>query len=66
MDDLIGPDKAARILGKSEQWVTTLLREGKLPGQRVGQRWVLRREDVEAYKQGQDKGTTPEIATGSK
>lgn len=50
MPDLIGPDEAAAILGKSRQWVTKLLRDSELPGQMVGQRWVIRREDVEAYK----------------
>lgn len=50
MSDLIGPEEAARILGKSRQWVTQLLRDEKLPGQKVGQRWIIRREDVEKLR----------------
>ena len=51
MSMLIGPTEAAKILDVSTQWVTELLRTGKLGGQKVGQRWVIEKDLVEAYKQ---------------
>lgn len=59
MADLIGPEEAAEILGVSRQYVTRLLKDGKIPGQKVGQRWVIQREDVEEYQRAQRRNKPP-------
>jgi len=54
MSDFIGPIQAAKILGKSQQWITYLLRSKKLEGVKVGQRWIIERQKVLDYKAAQD------------
>jgi excisionase family DNA binding protein len=34
----------------SEQWVRKLVANGQLPAEKVGGRWLIRRQDVEAFK----------------
>jgi excisionase family DNA binding protein len=47
---LMTPEEAARILGLSPYTVRRLLREGELPGRKVGKRqWRIRRVDLEEY-----------------
>src|SRR5436309_2147545 len=47
---LLTPEEAARILGLSPFTVRRLLREGELPGRKVGKRqWRIRRVDLEEY-----------------
>ena len=53
LDDLIGPLEASQILGLSQQRITGLLRDGKLPGRRVGRQWVIDRQAVENYQNAQ-------------
>lgn len=50
MSDLIGPIEAAEILEVTRQWVTSLLRQGVLFGRKVGQRWVIERNEVLRYR----------------
>jgi excisionase family DNA binding protein len=47
---LLTPDEAAGILGLSPFTVRRLLREGELPGRKVGKRqWRIRRTDLDDY-----------------
>ncbi len=48
--EILNPLQASKILGYTQQWVTELLRKGKLRGQRVGKLWIVTRDDVLAYK----------------
>jgi hypothetical protein len=45
-DDMVSTAVAAEILGKSEQWIRKLIREGKLAGGRIGGRWWAHRAHV--------------------
>lgn len=47
--DIIGADEAAEILDRTRAMVSVLANGGKLPGRRVGNRWVFRRVVVERY-----------------
>src|SRR5262245_46032195 len=50
IDLLLTPDEVARILGLSPFTVRRLLRQGDLPGRKVGKRqWRIRRVDLEEY-----------------
>jgi len=47
---LMTPEEAARVLGLSPFTVRRLLREGELPGRKVGKRqWRIRSVDLEEY-----------------
>lgn len=47
---LLTPEEAAGILGLSPFTVRRLLREGELPGRKVGKRrWRIRRTDLDDY-----------------
>ena len=47
---LLTPEEAARVLGLSPFTVRRLLREGELPGRKVGKRqWRIRSVDLEEY-----------------
>lgn len=54
--DIISTTEAARILGYTRQYVSELIRAGKLPAQMVGNSWVLRLADVMEYQAQQKKG----------
>src|SRR5437660_6357863 len=50
MSVLLTPEEAAYILGLSPFTVRRLLREGELPGTKVGKRqWRIRRADLDKY-----------------
>jgi excisionase family DNA binding protein len=50
MELLLTPEEAARLLGLSPFTVRRLLRQGELPGRKVGKRqWRIRRADLEEY-----------------
>lgn len=44
--------EAAKILNRSIEQVRRYLREGKLPGQRIGQQWFIPREALRAWEDG--------------
>lgn len=44
MDGYITVNEAARRLGRSIEQVRRYLREGRLPGQRIGQQWFIEEE----------------------
>lgn len=47
---LLTPDEAARLLGLSPFTVRRLLRQGEIPGRKVGKRqWRIRRADLDQY-----------------
>jgi excisionase family DNA binding protein len=47
---LLTPDEAAQMLGLSPFTVRRLLRQGELPGRKIGKRqWRIRRVDLEEY-----------------
>jgi excisionase family DNA binding protein len=49
-DLLLTPEEAASVLGLSTFTVRRLLREGELPGRKVGKRqWRIRRVDLDEY-----------------
>lgn len=50
-NELIDTAEAAQILDVTPRWVRDLIERGDLPAQRVGNQWVLTRQDVEDYKQ---------------
>lgn len=48
--DLMSLTEAAEVIGISRQAVHEALTKGQLAGQRVGNAWVLERQDVEHYR----------------
>lgn len=48
-DTLLSVDAAADALGVTKQTVTRLIREKALPAERVGNKWVLYADDLDAY-----------------
>jgi excisionase family DNA binding protein len=48
----MSPKQAGEMLNRTDSRVRQLLRRGDLPGRRDGRRWVVRRADVEAYRDG--------------
>ena len=58
-DALLTTDEAARFLGLSPFTVRRLLREGELPGRKVGKRrWRIRRADLEEYVGASNSGNS--------
>lgn len=49
-DDLINSQEAARMLGKTRQWVAELCRRGMLQCTRIGRDWVISRQSVLDYR----------------
>ena len=50
-ESLLSVDDAADSIGVTKQTVTRLIREEKLPAQKVGNKWVLREEALRDYMQ---------------
>jgi len=49
-DDMVTVAEASKILGRSIEQVRRYLREGKLPGQRIGGQWFIDRNALVAQK----------------
>jgi excisionase family DNA binding protein len=66
--ELYTPDEAASILKLSAYTVRRLLREGKLPGIKIGagQLWRIRKDQLEAYLTAQSTGGREATQTGSR
>ena len=45
----IASSEAADILGIHHMTIQRLLRDGKLPAEKIANRWLLRRSDVEEF-----------------
>lgn len=62
--ELYTPDEAASILKLTPYTIRRLLREGKLPGIKIGagQLWRIRKDELEAYLTKQDvpRGVAPQ------
>jgi excisionase family DNA binding protein len=56
-------DQAARRLGKSIEQVRRYLREGKLPGRRIGGQWFIEESAINQYKQSPRTAPLREAAT---
>lgn len=52
-DLIMTPTEVAQVLRLNPEVVTRLIREGKLPGFRVGGAWRVRRSDVQAVMRGE-------------
>ena len=57
-ESLLSVDDAADSIGVTKQTVTRLIREEKLPAQKVGNKWVLREEALRDYMR--DNNLVPE------
>jgi excisionase family DNA binding protein len=53
--DVLTPEEAADLLRVTVDTVRKLLREGKLPGAKVGREWRLLRRDLEAHLRGEGR-----------
>jgi excisionase family DNA binding protein len=57
MDGLITVGDTAKLLGRSTEQVRRYLREGELPGRRLGGQWFIDRTDAEAFLQRRRDGS---------
>ena len=57
MNGLITVGDAAKLLGRSTEQVRRYLREGELPGRRLGGQWFIDRADAEAFLQRRREGS---------
>lgn len=51
MDELLSVPEAAKELNRTEGRVRQLIYDGDLPAVKVGWQWIIRRADLEAYKE---------------
>lgn len=49
---------AAKQLDVTSRWITELLREGKLKGQKIDGKWYLDPDDFKDFKLERDQGKT--------
>ncbi len=56
-DSLMTVAETAKLLGRSTEQVRRYLREGDLPGRRLGGQWFVDREDAEAFARQRRDGT---------
>jgi excisionase family DNA binding protein len=47
---LLSVNDAAKILGVHHSRVRVLIREGRLPAQKIGRTWVIREKDLKELK----------------
>ncbi len=57
VDGLITVGDTAKLLGRSTEQVRRYLREGELPGRRLGGQWFIDRTDAEAFLQRRREGS---------
>ena len=50
IDEMVTVADAAKILDRSIEQVRRYLREGKLPGERIGQQWFVKKVDLESRR----------------
>lgn len=58
-DDFSTSIEAAEILGYTVQHVRRLIREGKLPGKKLGRDWMVERAAVEKFMASRDNLRLP-------
>jgi excisionase family DNA binding protein len=54
---LLGSKELAELLGLHRRTVQTWLKDGRLPGMKLGRDWKARVSDVHAYLDAQQRGT---------
>lgn len=54
--------QAAAVIGVSQKMVQSLIKRGRLPAEKIGRIWVVRREDAERHERG--KGGRPQKQQG--
>ncbi len=54
--------EAAALLGLSIKTVQSLITRGRLPAEKIGRDWMIKREDVRNHKRG--KGGRPKRVAG--
>jgi excisionase family DNA binding protein len=52
MFGLVNTSEAADILGVSRKMVQSLIKRGRLPAEKIGRDWMIKREDVEMHERG--------------
>jgi excisionase family DNA binding protein len=57
VDGLITVGDTAKLLGRSTEQVRRYLREGELPGRRLGGQWFIDRTEAEAFLQRRRDGS---------
>lgn len=55
--------EAAELLGRSERTLRHLAQNGRMPARRIGSRWVVRRDDLEAWARGEGSQSTHDEST---
>jgi len=55
MDGYVTVEQAARRLDRSFEQVRRYLREGKLPGRRIGQQWFIEKAALSAWRPGRSR-----------
>ncbi len=64
--DIMTVEQAAEYLQLTADTVRRLLREGQLPGRRIGKEWRLSRRKLEEFiMEGKPRDTTPEASEGN-
>ena len=53
MADFLTPIDLAEELKVSRQWITELLRQGRIKGTKISRNWFITRKDFEAYKKAE-------------
>jgi excisionase family DNA binding protein len=56
--ELLGAEEVAELVGVKETTVYRWCKEGKLPCLKVGKRWRVRREELEAFLKGSERRVT--------
>lgn len=49
---MLTTQQAADILGVSRKMVQSLIKRGRLPAEKIGRDWMIRKEDVEKHERG--------------
>jgi DNA (cytosine-5)-methyltransferase 1 len=58
IEEYVTTEEAAEILGYSPKYIRRMLRNGKLPAEKVGRLWLIHRDTVREYQEavkGMDK-----------
>jgi excisionase family DNA binding protein len=61
MTDMLTTQQAADLLGLSRKTVQSLIKRKRLPADRHGRDWMIKREDVENHQPGKP-GPKPKVA----
>ena len=67
-DNMYSAEEAAQLLGLQVRTVRNYVREGRLPGVRIGKQYRIARADLEAFTAGaftQDALSRPQAVTGA-